>query len=104
MDFDLNFMRRKFFIIIGIILVVLIIRAALPWYDTDHTYQIVANHYGYKGTLRPNFYQKISCENEVDGVGVKAVPFGVVLESCNSSWFVFLNSFPVPIKVDANLF
>ncbi|KKT70275.1 MAG: hypothetical protein UX09_C0034G0014 [Candidatus Uhrbacteria bacterium GW2011_GWE2_45_35] len=98
-------MKLKYFVIgLCVVFGLLIIRAALPWYDTDDTYQVVVDQHSNEEFLKNDFDNKIPCISEVDGVGVKAVPFGVILESCHASWFVFLNLFLFQIKGDANLF
>lgn len=84
--------KRNIFIGI-IILVVLTIVLAIPTlYDTDDTYAKIANQYGddfaRRGTAE-------ACENDTDGLGVRAVPFGVIATACHDEWFVLFNTFPI---------
>jgi hypothetical protein len=87
---------------IGAVIVgLLIVRAALPWYDTDDTLDPVMAKYQF---ANDNSGDAV-CENDTDGAGVKAVPFGAVAETCNAEFFVLFNLFPfqtsgepVPLK------
>jgi len=98
-------MKKKILIITLILFGFLIVYLSLPSsYDTDDTYSLVAAQYKNEYFLL-SFDNKTSCENETDGLGTIAVPFGVKAEGCHASWFVFLNLFvfqtsgePIPLK------
>jgi hypothetical protein len=87
-------MKKKLLIGLGILFCLLVIRAALPWYDTDDTLEPVMEKYDL--TKKP--FSVEVCENQVDGAGVKAVPFGTMAITCNAEFFVFLNQFPIQIS------
>jgi len=83
--------KRSVLVGAGILVALCIIFAVPAFYDTDNTYARVAAQYG------DNFAQRgLSevCENDVDGLGVKAVPFGVIATACHDEWFVLFNIFP----------
>ncbi len=81
---------KKISIIGGIFILAIIILAIPAIYDTDNTYAKISNTYG------NDFAQQGAsevCENNVDGVAVKAVPFGVIATTCHDEWFVLFNIF-----------
>lgn len=87
---DMN--KRNISIGAGIFIVLIIILAMPAVYDTDDTYAKIANQYG------DDFAQRGAsevCENDTNGLGVKAVSFGVVATACHDEWFVLFNTVPI---------
>lgn len=83
--------KRIIFVIAGILVALVIVSAIPAIYDTDDTEAAVASQYG-EGIAQRGASEV--CENDVDGLGVKAVPFGVIATACHDEWFVLFNIFP----------
>jgi len=83
--------KRNILIVVGVF-AVLIIFSIPNIYDTDDTYEKIADQYG-DGFAQ--YETSEVCENDADGLGVKAVPFGVIAIACHDEWFVLFNIFPI---------
>ncbi len=84
-----NMQYTKSGIGLAILLVAIVILAVPAIYDTDDTYAIITNRYG------DIFSAQTPCTNDANGLGVNAVPFGVIATACHDQWFVLLNMIPI---------